>query len=416
MDKKIEGANKKGRRRLYWIIIFAVTFSIFSAWSFTRSGNSYKLEKGRAKIAQVEKGIFDDVIPIQGNVEPVRSFFLDAIEGGTVQEVYVEAGTQVKKGDSLLKLTNTNLMLDFMNRETQIVEQINNLRNTRIQMELNERNIKEQVLDIEQELQRMERQFVIDTTLYSSEAISRQQYEDSQSRYKYLKRKKKLLSDSYNKDALYRQLQVKRIDQSIELMERNLKAITNNLNNLTVRAPISGQLTSFDAEIGESKNRGENLGRIDVMDGFKMSANIDEHYLGRVKVGQIGKFPMGGTRYEVEVVKVFPEVNNNQFEVELRFIDSIPNGIRRGQSINIRLALSNSSEARLVQRGGFYSNTGGKWVYVLDESEGKAYKREIKLGRQNPDYFEVKEGLDVGEKVIISGYDAFSEYEIIQLQ
>ena len=416
MDKKIEGANKKGRRKLYWIITFAVIFSIFSVWSFTRSGNIYKLEKKRAKIADVERGIFDDVIPIQGNVEPVRSFFLDAIEGGTVQEVYVEAGVEVKKGDSLLKLTNTNLMLDFMNRETQIVEQINNLRNTRIQMELNERNIKEQVLDIEQELQRMERQFVIDTALFSSEAISRQQYEDSQSRYNYLKKKKKLLTNSYEKDARYRQLQVKRIDQSIELMERNLKAITNNLNNLTVRAPITGQLTSFDAEIGESKNRGENLGRIDVVDGFKVSANIDEHYLRRVMVGQIGRFPLGGSTYKVEVVKVFPEVSNNQFEVELQFVDSIPAGIRRGQSINIRLALSNSSEAKLVPRGGFYSNTGGKWVYVLDESQGKAYKREIKLGRQNPDYFEVKEGLDVGEKVIISGYDAFSEYEIIQLQ
>ena len=417
MDRKIEGAKKKKvRKRLIWAVVLAITFVSFSTFVFSETGSRHRVDKARIRTAEVVEGIFDDVIPIQGNVEPVKSFFLDAIEGGTVQEIYVEAGSQVKAGDSLLKLSNTNLMLDFMNRETQIVEQINNLRNTRIQMELNERSIKEQVLDIEQELARMERQFSIDTALYKSEAISRQQFEDSHSRYEYLKKKKRLLSDSYKKDYKYRQLQLGRIDRSIDMMERNLAAITSNLSNLTVKAPISGQLTSFDAEIGESKNRGENLGRIDVLEEYKVSSNIDEHYLGRVKIGQRGSFSSGGSIFKVEVVKVFPEVTNNQFEVELIFLDTIPSGIRRGQSLNIRLALSNSSEAIMVPRGGFYSNTGGKWIYVLNEESGKAYKREIKLGRQNPDFFEVNEGLKAGEEVIVSGYDNFSDYQTIILE
>lgn len=417
MDRKIEGAKKrKVRKRLIWAVLSGAVFVSFSTFVFSESNSTYRLDKERIRTAEVKQGIFDDVIPIQGNVEPVKSFFLDAIEGGTVQEVYVEAGAQVKEGDSLMKLSNTNLMLDFMNRETQIVEQINNLRNTRIQMELNERSIKEQVLDIEQELARMERQFVIDTTLYQTESISRQQFEDSKSRYDYLKKKKSLLSDSYKKDYKYRKQQLERIDRSIDMMERNLMAITNNLQNLTVRAPISGQLTSFDAEIGESKNRGENLGRIDVLDNYKVSSNIDEHYLGRVKIGQRGSFSSGGTTFKVEVVKVFPEVSNNQFEVELVFVDSIPSGVRRGQSLNIRLALSNSYQAIMVPRGGFYSNTGGKWIYVLNEESGEAHRREIKLGRQNPDYFEVKEGLEDGEQVIISAYDNYAEYKTILLQ
>lgn len=417
MDKKIQGGKKKkNRKRLIWLVGFSLVFALILIFLFKGSGNSYRMEKDRIRTAKVVRGIFDDIIPIQGNVEPVKSFFLDAIEGGTVQEIYVEAGTQVSVGDSLLKLSNTNLLLDFMNRETQIVEQINNLRNTRIQMELNERNVKEQVLDIEHELSRMERQFIIDTTLIQTATISRQQFEDSQSKYDYLKKKRKLLVSSYEKDFLYRHQQVQRIDKSIDMMERNLAAITNNLNNLTVKAPISGQLTSFDAEIGESKNRGENLGRIDVLDAYRISSNIDEHYLGRVIIGQTGSFNVGGRAYWVEVAKVYPEVSNNQFEVELVFIDSLPLGIRRGQSLNIHLALSNSVPALLLPRGGFYSVTGGKWVYVLNEETNKAFKRDIKIGRQNPNFFEVKGGLDEEEVVIISSYDNYSDYQTILFQ
>lgn len=417
MDKKIEGVKKrKNKKRLIWAVVSALVIVFFSTFLFRGSGKSYRLDKERVRTAKVVHGIFDDVIPIQGNVEPVVSFYLDAIEGGTVQEIYIEAGEKVNVGDSLLKLSNTNLMLDFMNRETQIVEQINNLRNTRIQMELNERSIKEQVLDIEQELSRMERQFKIDTSLISVEAISKQEFEDSKSRYTYLKKKKKLLTESHKKDSKYKTLQVARIDRSIEMMERNLKAITSNLKNLTVIAPIAGQLTSFNALIGESKNRGENLGRIDVLDNYKITSTIDEHYLTRVQIGQLGAFKANNKAVNVQVSKVFPEVQNNQFTVELVFLDSLPNGIRRGQSLNIRLALSNSYEARMIPRGGFYSNTGGKWIYVLNAEGNKAFKRKIKLGRQNPEFFEIKEGLEPGENVVISSYDNYSDNDVISFQ
>lgn len=416
MDKIIKGSKAKKRRRN--IVIYSTAAVLFGAtlWALGGKGKSHRLDRERIRTSLVIHDTFEDVIPIQGVVEPVKSFYLDAIEGGTVQEVYVEAGADVEAGDPLLKLSNINMMLDFMNRETQIVEQINNLRNTRMQMELNERNIKEQVLDIEQQLDNMQRQFVIDTSLYASEVISQQEYEDSQSRYAYLQKKQKLLVNSFEKDEKYRNLQVVRIDKSIDMMERNLEAIRDNLENLVVKAPISGQLTSLDAEIGESKARGENLGRIDVLEDYIVTANIDEHYINRVRIGQKGNFTTAGASYGVTLQKIFPEVNNNQFQVEFRFEKEKPDGIRRGQSVNMRLALSTSSEALMVSRSSFYSSTGGKWVYVLNADGTGAQKREVTMGRQNPDYIEVLEGLEEGEEIISSSYDTYSDYDNLILK
>ena len=415
MDRIIE--PKKGvfkYKKLLWAIGIGL-FAVLTVYAVASNSGSLKVEGGRLRTSTVTEMRFDDVIALQGRVEPLRSFFLDAVEGGTVQEIYAEAGEQVAKGQPLLRLSNTSLMLDFMNRETQIVEQINNLRNTRIQMELNERQLQEQVLDIAYERENMKRQYAIDTTLYFKNVIARQDYENTLARNHYLKEKQNLLEDSYVKNKNFRSLQIERIDQSIDMMERNLQAIRNNLENLTVKAPISGQLTSLNAEIGESKQRGENLGRIDVLNGYLIRAQIDEHFLSRVSVGKSAFFTHNGKRFALKLSKVYPEVSNNQFEVEFTFIDSIPEDIRRGQGLNLRLALSQSEDALLIERGAFYSSSGGKWVYVMNAEGTEARKRTVKLGRQNPDYIEVLEGLEAGESIITSSYDTYSDYDHIRI-
>lgn len=370
---------------------------------FKASASSYQVERERVTIEGVVKGEFQDVIPITGTVEPLHTFYLDAEEGGRIETLMAEDGALVEAGEALLRLSNTALMLDFMNRETQIVEQINNLRNTRINLEQTQRNINEQVLDIAHEMGNMERQFTRDTLLYQQSVIAASEFEDSQARYQYLLRKYDLLVNGNRTDSVYRRQQLARIDTSIDLMERNLHAIRKNLDNLVVRAPMAGQLTGFNHQIGESKAKGENLGRIDVLNGFKVLSRVDEHYVSRVRTGQTGAFKLGNKQLGLRIIKVLPEVINGEFEIELEFLDSIPAGVRRGQSLSIKLALSQSTQATMVPRGGFYNATGGHWIYVLTES-GEAVRRDVRLGRQNPEYIEVLEGLKAGEKVVTSSY------------
>lgn len=406
MDTIVTTSRPIWRKWLPYGIGAALLVTVVSVLGISAGKNRLSVSIDKIRTAEVMQAPFIEAIPITGSVEPLQTVFLDAVEGGTVQEKYVEPGAMVEKGQPLLKLSNTNLMLDFMNRETQIVEQINNLRNTRIQMELNERTLNEQVIDIEYQLENITRQYHRDTTLYQQEVIARQVFEDSHAEYVYLQRKKELLLTGFEQDAAYRTLQLVRIDRSIDMMERNLDAIRTNLENLVVKAPISGQLTAFHADIGESKNRGENLGRIDKLDGYRITAQVDEHYISRVQPGQQGTFSLNGVEQKLVVLQVLPEVQNSQFEVKLAFVDSVPQAIRRGQTFQIQLALGQSQQALLVPRGGFYSSTGGKWIYVLTEN-GTAEKRTIELGRQNVTHYEVVTGLEPNEWVITSSYRTF---------
>ncbi len=416
MDRKIENRGRK-KQRNRWLLGAGLLLTFVSAvYALSSVGGRYRVQGDRLRVQNVREGVFEDVLNVQASVEPETSFLIDAVEGGTVQEKFVEAGAFVHRGDPLLRLSNTKLMLDFMNRETQIVEQINNLRNTRMQMELNDRDIRQQVLDIALEKQTMERQFGIDTNLYASSVIARQEFEDSRDRYAYLVKKEQLLQEGFKQNQVYQTAQLAQIDLSIAMMQRNLDAIRQNLENLTVKAPIAGQLTSFSAEIGESKVMGENLGRIDVLDSFIVQANIDEHYLARVRAGQQAFIKQGGKNYKLVVSKVLPEVQNNQFTVEFAFNTSMPGNIRRGQSVAVKLTLSNSVQAVMVPRGAFYSSTGGKWVFVVNEEGSKASRREVELGRQNPDFIEVKQGLSPGERVITSAYSGFEEYDEILIE
>lgn len=415
LDRMISPEERPGvfkRNKWYLLGFLALLIGLYAIMSGERS---FELERNRITVAKVSQGVFEDVISFQAQVEPEISFSLDAVEGGTVQKIFVEAGQSVNAGQPLVQLANTTLMLDFMNRETQIVEQINNLRNTRMQLELNERQLQEQVLDLRFEQERMARQFAIDTLLFKDSVIALQEFADSEARFYYLEEKRNLLEDNFKTNRIYRQRQLQALDRSIDMMERNLRAIRENLENLVVKAPIAGQLTSFSPDIGQSIARGENIGRIEDLSSYILRANIDEHYLARVQAGQRAFYEAGGRRWQLQVHKVYPQVQNAQFRVDFHYIDSIPPNLRSGQGLNLRLALSESAKAVLLPRGAFFSSTGGRWVYVLDADQKIAYRREVDLGRQNPDFIEVISGLEPGEQVITSSYESFKEFQKLQL-
>lgn len=373
------------------------------------SGNRvYRIAKDKVSIEKVVYADFQDAIPIQGSVEPLTTLFITAPEGGNVEEIFVEDGSLVKQGTPLLRLSNASLLLDYMNRETQIIEQINNLRNTRLSIEENKRANSDQLIDVEFQLRESERKFKMDSVLYHDAVISADEFYQSQNNTNYLREKAAFLRESMQYESQNRQVQLDRISRSIELMERNLEAIRKNLENLVIKAPISGQLTSFNPQLGTSKSRGELLGTIDVLEGYKVRAMVDEFYIHRIQLGQIGTFQMGGESFRLRVSRVIPEVSNGQFEVHLLFSDSLPASVTRGQTLQIKLAMSNTYQALLVPRGGFYQSTGGHWVFVTTDNE-RVVKRMIRTGRQNTDYIEVLDGLKVGEKILTNSYTGYEE-------
>ncbi len=413
MDKTIEQKRWTLKKVLLYfgtplLILLLIAFAISSRES------SFKVNPSKLSYGEVTYGNFQDMVSFQGAVEPIKTIQLDATEGGIVEEIYVEDGTMVKENQALLKLSNTTLKLDFMNRETQIIEQINNLRSTRISLDQNKRQVQEQLVDLNYNLKEQKRQYQLDSSLFKDSVISTSEYLASKALYNYQKEKKELLNDRLNTDEAYRQSQLARIDTSVNMMERNLRAIRKNLDNLILKAPISGQLNSFDHEIGQTKNKGQSLGRIDRLNGYLLSARVDQYYLNRIKQGQQAKASFASKKYLMQVHKIFPTVINSQFEVHLTFKDSLlPSNIRRGQNVQVRLELSATKKALLVPRGSFSQSNGGQFVYVVDGDF--AYKRSVKLGSQNPEYIEIQDGLTAGEKIIISSYNAFGEAEKIIL-
>jgi len=413
MDKVIH-KKKWTIKRITFLVGGALLFVFVIYLAANSREKRYKTNRHKLTFGKAVMGDFQDMISFQGTVEPIKTIQIDAVEGGTVEEIYVENGSMVEKGQAIMLLSNTSLRLDFMNRETQIVEQINNLRSTRITLDQNKRQVQEQLVDLNYNLKEQSRQFDMDSSLYADSVISESDYLASRANYHYLIEKKALLAERMDTDEAYRKSQLHRIDASVEMMERNLEAIRKNLENLELKAPITGQLNSFDHEIGQTKNRGENLGRIDQLEAYQISAMIDQYYLNRMKIGQTAKATFSSKSYPLEVSKIFPTVINSQFETHLLFADSLlPPNIRRGQNIQLRLELSATKKALLIPRGAFSQSNDGKYVYVVNED--KAYKREVRLGSQNPDYIEVVDGLAAGEEIITSNYNAFGDAEIIIL-
>jgi HlyD family secretion protein len=367
-------------------------------------------------IATVQNGEFKDFIPVIGNVEPGETFYLDAIEGGIIASIMKESGAQVKQGDTILTLTNSNLQLEVMQRETQLYEQINNLRQTRLLLDQNDLSQQAQLAEIDYQLNLLQPQYQRFKKLFEQKLISEREFEEVKENYDYNRKRKELTYTSYRNDSIARVFQLRQLNNSESRMQRSLDAVGNILDNLTLKATRNGQLSTPQLEVGQSVTSGQRLGQIDVMNNYKIRVAIDELYLPRVDVGQSGTFNFSGDSYSVTINKIYPTISNGRFEVDMIFEGESPQGIKRGQTVRIRLELGAAEETLLLPVGGFYKDTGGNWAYVVSESDNQvAYKQEIRLGRKNAEYYEVLDGLEVGDKVVISGYDNYGDNEVLNL-
>ena len=416
MDRPIEKKKWPPKKIATLSIVGIFVSVVVYSFIFGDSRSKLNVNPERITIATVKKGAFQEFIPVIGNVLPIKTIYLDAMEGGRVEKIYLEAGSLVHEGDKILRLANTNLLLDIMYREAQFFEQSNNLRNTRLAMEQRRLTLRRELVELDYQIQQQKRTYERNTELAKKDLISQQEYEQAKDEYEYLLKRKELTLETQKQDATFRRVQIEQLEASVQRMQTNLGMVKQKLENLVIRAPISGQLTSLHAEIGESKSPGERLGKIDVLEGFKVRAGIDEHYNARIETCRTGTFDLAGPTYQLIVKKSYPEVREGRFEVDMEFDGASPQGIRRGQTLHIRLELGDLSEAVLLPRGGFYQKTGGQWVYVLEPSGAYATKRPIRLGRQNPQVFEVLEGLEPGERVITSTYDGFGEIDKLILK
>lgn len=416
MDRKIEKKKWPPKKIASLAAVGLFVILVLYVFLFRLSKSTLNVKTERITISTVTRGPFQEFIPIMGNVLPINTFYLNAVEGGRVEEIYLEAGTLVKEGDGILRLANTNLLLDIMWREAELFQQSNNLRNTRLSMEQYRLRLNQDLAEINNQLRQQKRTYERYEELVKDSLISKHEYELAKDQYEYLIKKKELTIESQRNDLEFRLGQIDALEASLKRMQDNLEIVKQKQDNLTIRAPVSGHLTALNAEIGQSKSPGQPLGQIDVLEGFRVRAAIDEHYIARIETGRTGEFDFAGKSYGLVIKKIYPEVIDGRFEVDMEFVDGEPEEITRGQTLHIRLELGDISEAILLPRGGFYQTTGGNWAYVVDESENVATKRKIRLGRQNPQVFEVLEGLGPGDRVITSSYESFGNMDRLVLK
>jgi HlyD family secretion protein len=410
MDRTIATPSRRplliGGAAVGIVVLLAIIFFA------TDSSTSFTLDGQRIRTAEVLNGMYEDYIPLRASVEPEKTVYLDAIEGGRVEAILVEEGAFVEEGQPLIDLSNTSLQLDVIAREAEVSEQLNNLRNTQLAIEQNRLKLKGDLIEIDYQIIRLTRLVNRYEELQGNQFISKTEYENSNDELEYWQRRRVVTQESQAQDEYVRLAQIEQLNNSVQQLEKNLKLTRGNLDNLLIRAPRAGQLTSMDAEIGESKARGERLGQIDDVDRFKATSLVNEFYLNRVRIGQQAQLEINGRDYRLEISKVYPEVQASQFEVDLRFVGDAPPDIRRGQTLQLRLVLGDSNErAVLLANGPFFNDTGGAWVFVLSPDGKTATRRPVQLGRRNPNMIEVDRGLIPGDEVIISSYANFIEVD-----
>ncbi len=416
MDRVI--AKKKwSRKRILTIAGIAAIVTLIAASYYYTSGKSkLNVDVDRITISEVKNGTFQEIIPVNGVVLPLTTIYLDAMEGGRVEEKYVDDGAMMKKGQPILKLSNTDLQLALVTQKTDVYNLLTQMQISKNAAEQNTVNKLTQMTDVESELKEAKRIYDLDKYLFEKKAIGSQEYQKAKNDYEYYLQKKKLTAQILQQDSSSTEQQVKQARQLYQGSQNALNVMQEKVGDLIVRAPIDGQLTSLDVEIGESKNKGERLGQIDVMDGFKVRVDIDEHYISRIFNGLRGSFDFDNKTYTLEIKKVYTQVTNGRFQVDMEFVGDVPGGIRRGQTLQIRLALSAERKALLLPKGGFYQQTGGNWIFKVSSDGKTAYKTDIQLGLQNPDYYEVLEGLKPGDKVITSSYDNYGDMQELVLK
>jgi HlyD family secretion protein len=411
MDRVIEKKKWTTKRILNITWISLLVIFILYLLFFRDKRSSLYVDKSQITIATVKADKFQEFIPVDGVVYPKNTIYIDAVQGGIVEKVFVEDGALLNKGDTILKLSNPNMELSFMEQETRIYDAINNLQNTKIGLEQNKFYRQKDIVDLQYQIDKTNTDFKRKKKLYDDEVISNKEFEDAEREYEYTVRQLGISIKLKKLDSISAVSRSRQIDATMSRMQNNLDMLRANLENLYLKAPTSGQLSSFSVEIGETKSSGEHLGQIDMKDGFKLRANIDERFISRVFIGQTAEFDFAGSTYNLLIKKIYTDVTNGSFQVDLYFEGKEPTQIKRGQTLQLRLKFSSETEAIIVRRGGFYQETGGNWIYVVDHSGDFATKRKIKIGRQNTRYYEVMEGLEPDEKVIISSYDAFGDKE-----
>jgi len=393
-------------------IIALITYVIVQ----TSGGTKLNVDKERISINEVSKDVFQENIPVNGIVLPITTIYLDALEGGRVEEKFVEDGAILKKGEPILRLSNTDLELSLVNQETSVYNLLTQMQISQNATRQNTINRQNQYTDVENSLIEAQRVFKLNERLYEKGAIGRQDFESSKNNYEYQKERMKLAKQVLSQDSIAAKLEVNQGKNSYSRTQSALELMRKKVGDLVVRSPIDGQLTSLDAEIGQSITKGTRLGQVDVTSGYKIRVDIDEHYISRIYNGQIGTFTLNNKIYTLVIKKVFTQVANGRFQVDMKFENEVPEGIRRGQNLQIRVALSAEKEALLVAKGGFFQKTGGNWIFKVSEDGTSAYKVNIRLGSQNTEYYEVIEGLNPGDKVVTSSYDSFGDTEELILK
>ena len=416
MDRIIE--KKKGlalvfsRKALPWWL--GALLLVFILWAALRdNASTLRVNGDTLNIATVEQGEFNDYIRISGQVQPMTTIQLSPLEGGVVEEIYIEEGSQVRKGDVILSLSNENLDMQILNSEAELAEKENILRNTMISMEQQKLSVQQERLQLEMDVRRYRRAYEQQKALYDEKLIAREAFLQAEEDYRLAIDKLELVRNRELQDSLYRTAEIEQMEESLENMRINMQMIRRRKDNLDIKAPIDGELGLLDAVLGQSIASGTRIGQINDLSSYKIEAQIDEHYIDRVFAGLDATFERQDETFAATIRKVYPEVREGKFKADFKFTGQQPENIRTGQTYYLNLQLGQPEEAVLIPRGSFYQQTGGQWIYVVDESGDRAVRRDIRIGRQNPQYYEVLEGLDPGEKVIISGYDNFGDKDVL---
>ena len=409
MDRVIVKKKWTSKKILTIVGIAALVALIAGSYYFTSGKSKLNVDTERITISEVSKGNFKEFIPVNGVVLPLTSIYLDAIEGGRVEEKFVDDGAMMKKGQPILRLSNTDLQLGLVTQQTNVYNLLTQMQISKNAAQQNTVSKLNAMTDVESQLKEAERIYNLDKKLLDQKVIGTQEFQKAKNDYNYYLEKKKLSDRILQQDSVSTKQQLLQARQSFEGSQNALDVMRQKVGDLIVRSPIDGQLTSLDAEIGQSKNKGERLGQIDITTGFKVRVEIDEHYISRIFIGLQGEYDFNNTTYHLEIKKVYTQVTNGRFQVDMEFMDEVPKGIRRGQTLQIRLALSDETQAVLLPKGGFYQQTGGNWIFKVNNDGTKAYKVDIQLGRQNPDFFEVVQGLKPGDKVVTSSYENYGD-------
>lgn len=416
MDRIIENKSKK-RKKILWIS-GAVLISALIIYQLVWADHSSKLNVDRDKItiSEVIEGDFLDYMTATGTVEPIATIYLDVIEGGRIEHIFIEEGSMVKKGDIILQLSNPDLNLRIMTNQANLAEQENRLRDTKLMMEQQKIELRRQIIQLEFEQIRLNREFGRNLIFFDKGLISEEEYLLSDENYNLSKQTLVLFKERASQDSIFRSTQVNNLEDALSRMHDNLALVKDKLESLNVKAPIDGQLGTLDAEIGQTISNGFRLGQIHVLDDYKVMAPLDEHWIDRIRVGLACTLDRNNQSFSLSIIKVYPEVRSGRFEVDMEFSEEKPNNIRTGQTYRIRVELGKPEKAIQILKSGFYSTTGGQWIYVVDPSGAFAIKRNITTGKMNPRYYEILDGLEAGEKVIISSYDTFGDNDKLILK